>query len=159
MRARGQRGKQLRHSSTCSSWSCTMALQKICRKHTHTHDVAADIDKDREECAAHCPGTATITDLFNWTPEAAISERAAHFTGPNASAPRRHLPPGKPTTPYWQFLSWYESMRDFAGSSGMKNLPVCGNFPSWTTVHRRWFQNWAHLLASRKTSQHKECSI
>ena len=133
-----------------------MALQKICRKNTHTHDVDADIDKDHEESTVHCPDAASIADLFNWTPEAAISERAAHFIGPNASAPRRHLPPGKPTTLYWQFLSWYEAIRDVAGSSGINDLPFLAKFPSWTTFHRRWFQKWAHLLALRKISQHKE---
>ena len=127
-------------------------------ENTHTHDVDADIDKDHEESTVHCPDDASIADLFNWTPEAAISERAAHFIGPNASAPRRHLPPGKPTTLYWQFLAWYESIRDVAGSSGI-NLPFLSNFPSWTTFHRRWMQKWAHVLAFRKTSQHKECSM
>ena len=128
-------------------------------ENTHTYDVDADIDKDHEESTVHCPDAASIADLFNWTPEAAISERAAHFIGPNASAPRRHLPPGKPTTLYWQFLDWYESIRDVAGSSGINDLPFLAKFPSWTTFHRRWFQKWAHLLAFRKISQHKECSM
>ena len=44
-------------------------------ENTHTHDVDADIDKDHEESTVHCPDAASIADLFNWTPEAAISER------------------------------------------------------------------------------------
>ena len=124
----------------------------------HTHDVDGEIEKDHEESAVHCPDGTSIADLFNWTPEAAISERAAHFIGPNVSAPVRHLPPGKPITLFWQFLAWYEAIRDIAGSSGI-SLGFLNKFPSWTTFHRRWYQKWARVLTFRKASQHKECSM
>ena len=124
----------------------------------HTNDVDADIEKDHNEPAVHCPQESSVADLFNWTPEAAISERAAHFIGPSASAPVRHLPPGKPMTLFWQFLAWYEAIRDVAGSCGL-NLPFLTKFPAWTTFHRRWFQKWSRVLAFRKASQHKECAM
>ena len=124
----------------------------------HTHNVDAEIEKDHKESAVHCPDGTSIADLFNWTPEAAISERAAHFIGPNTSAPVRHLPPGKPITLFWMFLAWYEAIRDIAGSSGI-SLGFLNRFPSWTTFHRRWYQKWSCILTFRKASQHKECSL
>lgn len=126
----------------------------------HTHDVDAGIQQDHEQLPVHCPQEASISDLFTWTPEAAISERAAHFIGPNASAPVRHLPPGKPITLFWQFLCWFEAIREMATSpSTAVKLPFLKAFPSWTTFHRRWFQKWSRILRFRKTSQHKECSM
>ena len=155
--AQGQRGKQLPHSSTCSSWSLNHGAAEDLPEHTRTHDVNGEIEKDHEESAVHCPDGTSIADLFNWTPEAAISERAAHFIGPNASAPVRHLPPGKPIL-FWQFLAWFELIRDIADSSGI-TLPFLTTFPSWTTFHRRWSQKWSRILTFQTASQHKECSM
>ena len=41
-------------------------------------------------------------DIFGWTFEAAISERAVHFLSPNPAVPKRHLPPGSFVSVFWR---------------------------------------------------------
>ena len=124
----------------------------------HTNDVDGDIQKDQDEAAVHCPDAETVNDIFHWTPEAAISERAAGFLGPNTSAPVRHLPPGKVITLYWQFVAWFQALQEIARGMGADGLRFVQVVPAWKTFHTRWFQRWRHVLKFRKTSQHKECS-
>jgi hypothetical protein len=127
-------------------------------ENVHVNDVDGDIQKDHDESAVHCPTAETVNDIFHWTPEAAISDRAAAFIGPQASAPVRHLPPGKPMTLYWQFIAWFTALQEIALGIGLNELKFLKDVPSWTTFHKRWFHKWRQILKFRKTSQHKECS-
>ena len=128
-------------------------------ENVHVNDVDAHIQRDHDESTVHCPSAETVNDMFTWTPEAAISDRAAGFIGPQSSAPVRHLPPGKPITLYWQFVAWFTALQGIAVGIGLNDLNFLRGVPGWTTFHRRWFQKWRHILKFRKTSQHKECSL
>ena len=47
-----------------------------------------------------------VAKVYSWTPEVALAQRVAHFVGPDATAPVRHLPPGKPIILKWQLTAW-----------------------------------------------------
>ena len=71
----------------------------------HIEDVEAMFSSDKlpEE----------VGKVYSWTPEVALSERVAHFVGPDAAAPVRHLPPGKPITLFWQLKAWSSAISTF----------------------------------------------
>ena len=126
-------------------------------EHQHAEDVDGQIMQDTEDPQAVGIPPKDIEEIFTWTPEAALSERAVHFLGPNASAPMRHLPPGKPVTLFWQFLAWCEAMQSLGGPGGLE-LQSLSTPPSWSSFWRAWTEKWRKILKFRKTSQHKECS-
>ena len=81
------------------------------------HAVGEDLPENR----THFGGDAAFKtgkvmepplDIFGWTPEAAICERAAHFVSPDPSVPKRHLPPGGPATLFWQFKAWWAALEE-----------------------------------------------
>ena len=99
-------------------------------------------------------------DIFGWTPEAAISERAAHFLSPNPAVPMRHLPPGSPVSLFWQFKAWWAALEEHHKNAAQDNSHrVQRERPSWSTFWRAWSETWSRFLTFRKTSQHKDCNI
>ena len=98
-------------------------------------------------------------DIFGWTPEAAMSERAAHFISPSPSVPRRHLSPGGLAALFWQFKAWWRALEEHQHNTVQEGSGrVQQECPSWPTFWRRWAQTWTNFLQFRKTSQHKECN-
>ena len=96
-----------------------------------------------------------LDKVYNWTPEACLSEQAAMFTGPDVSAPVRHLPPGKPMLLFWQFKAWWHAVEDALGRPSWQGAEY--PTPSWSTFYRGWTQKWSNIMTFRKKSQHKEC--
>ena len=100
-------------------------------------------------------------EIFSWTPEAALTERIPHFMTPDPSTPRRHLPPGKPMTLFWQLRAWWEAIQEIAANNPQsaamgKPQTTC---PSWATFWRAWSEKWSSILTFRQRTQHKECDI
>ena len=110
-------------------------------EHQHTDDVDGQIMQDTEDPQAVGIPPKDIEEIFTWTPEAALSERTAHFLGPNAPAPMRHLPPGKPVTLFWQFLAWCEAMQSLGGPGGPE-VRSLSTPPSWSSFWRAWTDKW-----------------
>ena len=129
------------------------------------HAVCEDLPENR----THFGGDAALetgkvmeppVDIFGWTPEAAICERAAHFVSPGPSVPKRHLPPGGPATLFWQFKAWWGALEQHQKHVADNNSRKAQHErPSWSTFWRRWSETWSQFLTFRKTSQHKDCNI
>ena len=97
-----------------------------------------------------------VCKVYSWTPEVALSTRVAHFVGPDATAPVRHLPPGKPITLFWQLKAWTSAIQTFHGQRALRSGPMCLD-PSWSTFWRSWTK-WSDIMKFRPRSQHKECN-
>ena len=124
----------------------------------HLKDVDALIEGGSD---ANTPETF---DTFSWTPEASLADGAATLLLPDARAPVRHLPPGKPAYLFKQFEVWWEALgmwhrNELSLSGKQRTVPLSAKCPCWTTFYLAWDQKWSKFLKFRKVSQHKECSI
>ena len=128
------------------------------------HAVGEDLPENR----THFGGDAAFrtgkvmeppVDIFGWTPEAAICERAAHFVNPGPSVPKRHLPPGGPATLFWQFKAWWAALEEHQKNVVCDRNRIHQQCPSWSTFWRAWSGKWSKFFVFRHCSQHKECNI
>ena len=61
---------------------------------------------------------------------------------------------------YWQFVAYWETLRDSGrlGVEKSRRRDVGNEAPSFSTFQRRWHDIWRHYLRFRKSSEHAQCN-